>query len=86
MPKCTCPKPLPVSPQPPRINCLVCGGTVHYDRETALREAIARVDQTQADSIRAAGYAFFLEDLGYGFDEISEYLEQQEARKGVREC
>lgn len=76
-PKCDCRQPVPVSPCPPQIHCLQCGGIIHYDRKTALREAIARVDESQSRSLRTAGYAFFLEELGFDFGEIDEYLEQQ---------
>lgn len=76
-PKCTCEKPIPVSPCPPQIHCLMCGGLVRYNRETALQQAIARVDESQSASFRAAGYAFFLQDQGFDFDEISEYLDRQ---------
>ena len=78
-PKCTCSKSLPVSPCPPQIHCLICGGLVAHNRHTALQKAIARVDEMQSASLRAAGYAFFLDDLGFDFEEISEYLDEQQS-------
>lgn len=80
MPKpCTCAEPMPVAPNPPHIHCLRCGGTVAMNHETALQKAMDRITQTQSASLRAAGYAFFLEDLGFDFQEISEYLDKQDA-------
>ena len=75
--KCTCTEPVPVSPYPPQVLCMICAGVVAYNRKEALQAAIARVDQSQSRSLRAAGYAYFLEDLGFDFGEIDEYLEQQ---------
>jgi hypothetical protein len=60
-----------------RIYCLTCGDI--YNRQSALARAIARVENNQAASIYAAGIAYFLNDAGFNFAEISAFLDQHQS-------
>src|SRR5258708_835258 len=75
---CACEKPIPTAKDPAQIRCLKCGNTLALNRETALRQAIASVEESQTQGIYAAGIAFFLEDAGFDFDEIYECLLRQQ--------